>query len=114
MKMDTPVTTPVAADLVALANRQNTAMNTIRLNGSGYQAYVTAIHVIGPFGGDTALEIQLGGSVVRKQYADFVDEVAGWETIATMSLSLSEPQKTALRLAGLVGLSTQNVTVLVY
>jgi hypothetical protein len=112
--MDTPVAVPVAADLVALANRQNIAMNTIRMNGAGYQAYVTAIHVIGPFGGDTAIEMQLGGSVVRKQYADFVDEVAGWEMIATMSSNLSESQKTALRLAGLVGLSTQIITVLVY
>ncbi len=114
--MDSPATSaaPSAEDLVALAKRQNAAMNTIRLNGAGYQAYVTAIHVIGPFGGDTALELQVGGSVVRKQFADFVSEVEGWEAIAAMSLNLSEAQKTALRIAGIIGLSTQHITVLIY
>lgn len=112
--MDTPVTTPVAADLVALANRQNVAMNTIRKSGGGYQAFITAVHIVGPFGGDTAIQLQLGGDIVRKQYTDFVDEVADWEGIAVMMGNLTDPQKRALALANLAILSTQNITILVY
>lgn len=101
-------------DLISLANRQNAAMNTIRENGGGYIAYVTAAHVIGPFGGDVALELQIGFETVRKQLESFIAEVEGWETTASMAANRTPLQRMYAWMAGIRPLPVFKVNVIVY
>jgi hypothetical protein len=100
-------------NLVELANRYNTAVSTLRSNGV-LQQYISAVHVIGPFGGDTAIEIKLGGTAMRKQLADFSSEVDSQEYNASMTLHYTDAQRASMQQAGITTLPISDITVTVY
>jgi hypothetical protein len=113
------------AVLLALANRWNAAVSGLRHLGNGYYSYITGVHLIGPFGGDYAVEItrQLrtgfvateGTVAERKQLVDFTTELEGVEEMWT-----GLPVYWAAREAAggshleIVPLPFQNVAVAIY
>lgn len=101
-------------DLKILADKQNAAMNRIRANGGGYQAFITAAHIIGPFGGGVALELQIGFETVRKQLDDFISEVVDWENTAAMAENRTAIQKMWAWMSGVRPLKTYDVQVVIY